>query len=145
MLLSCLRETSKSRGSWWRHQMVTFSLCAGIHRWPVISPNERQSRWALTYSLICAWINRWVNNRDAGDLRHHRGDYDVIAMTIWASIRLWSVQGNQYCDVCYDIVFRGWKLLRKTKKARAVILVIITKTKTHIFPINQYCNLVTNS
>ena len=32
------------------------------------------------FSLICAWINRWVNNRKAGDLRHHRGHYDVIAM-----------------------------------------------------------------
>ena len=27
--------------------------------------------WALMFSLICAWINGWVNNREAGDLRRH--------------------------------------------------------------------------
>ena len=25
-------------------------------------------------SLICAWINGWVNNREAGDLRRHRNE-----------------------------------------------------------------------
>ena len=33
------------------------------------------------FSLICVWINRWVNNRDAGDLRRHRGHYDVSVMS----------------------------------------------------------------
>ena len=32
------------------------------------------------FSLICAWINGWVNNREAGDLRRHRGHYDVNVM-----------------------------------------------------------------
>ena len=32
------------------------------------------------FSLICVWINGWVNNREAGDLRRHRGHYDVIVM-----------------------------------------------------------------
>ena len=31
-----------------------------------------QWRKALMFSLICAWINRWVNNRETGDLRRHR-------------------------------------------------------------------------
>ena len=33
------------------------------------------------FSLICAWINGWVNNREACDLRRHRVHYDVIVMT----------------------------------------------------------------
>ena len=33
------------------------------------------------FSLICAWINDWVNNRKAGDLRRHRAHYDVTVMT----------------------------------------------------------------
>ena len=33
-------------------------------------------------SLICAWINGWVNNREAGDLRHHRAHYDVTVMLV---------------------------------------------------------------
>ena len=32
------------------------------------------------FSLIWAWINGWVNSRDAGDLRRHRAHYDVIVM-----------------------------------------------------------------
>ena len=29
---------------------------------------------------ICVWINGWVNNREAGDLRRYRAHYDVIVM-----------------------------------------------------------------
>ena len=32
------------------------------------------------FSLICARINGWVNNVEAGDLRRHRVHYDVIVM-----------------------------------------------------------------
>ena len=32
------------------------------------------------FYLICSWINNWVNNREIGDLRHHRADYDVTVM-----------------------------------------------------------------
>ena len=35
-------------------------------------------RGAMMFSLICAWINGWVKNRYAGDLRRHRAHYDVI-------------------------------------------------------------------
>ena len=34
----------------------------------------------LWCSLICAWTNRWVNNRNAVDLRRHRAHYDVTVM-----------------------------------------------------------------
>ena len=71
-------------GSWWRHQMETFSallaLCAGNSPVPVNSPHKGQWRGALMFSLICAWINDWVNNREAGDLRRHRGHYGVNVM-----------------------------------------------------------------
>ena len=30
------------------------------------------------FSLICVWINGWVNTREGGDLRRYRGQYDVI-------------------------------------------------------------------
>ena len=33
------------------------------------------------FSLICVWINDWVNNREAGDyLRRYRAHHDVIVM-----------------------------------------------------------------
>ena len=68
----------------------------GIHRWPVNSPHKGQWRGALMFSLICAWINSWVNNREAGDLRRHRVHYDVIVMwgnglsPVWRQGLLWS-------------------------------------------------------
>ena len=68
--------------TWWRHQMETFSallaICAGNS--PVNSPHKGQWRWALMFSLICVWINNWVNNRETGDLRRYRATYDVIVM-----------------------------------------------------------------
>ena len=52
----------------------------GIHRSPVNSPHKGQWCGALMFSLICTWINRWVNNRKAGDLRRNRAHHDVIVM-----------------------------------------------------------------
>ena len=64
--------------------METFSallaICAGNSSVPVNSPHKGQWRGALMFSLICARINDWVNNRKAGDLRRHRVHYDVILM-----------------------------------------------------------------
>ena len=48
------------------------------------SSSEFPSRRPVTRSfdvfLICAWINGWVNNREAGDLGRHRAHLDVIVM-----------------------------------------------------------------
>ena len=70
--------------AWWRHQMETFSALLAfvrwIHRSPVNSPHKGQWRGALIFSLTCARINDWVNNREAGDLRRHRDHYDVLVM-----------------------------------------------------------------
>ena len=70
--------------SWWRHQMEIFSallaFCAGNSPAPVISPHKGQWRGALVFSLICAWINSWANNGDAGDLRRHHAHYDDTVM-----------------------------------------------------------------
>ena len=52
------------------------AICAGNS--PLTAQNQR--RWPLILSLICAWINGWVNNREAGDLRGHSAHYDVTVM-----------------------------------------------------------------
>ena len=64
----------------WRHFPRYWPFVRGIHRSPVNSPHKGQWRGALMFSLICVWINVWVNNREAGDLRRHRVHYDVIVM-----------------------------------------------------------------
>ena len=77
--------SSKLFPVWWRHQMETFSaslpICTGIHRPPVNSPQKVQWLGALMFSLICAWINGWVSNGAAGDLRRHRAHYDPTVMS----------------------------------------------------------------
>ena len=50
------------------------------HRSSVNSPHKGQRRGALMFSLISAWINGWVNNHKAGDLRHHCTHYDVTVL-----------------------------------------------------------------
>ena len=52
----------------------------GIHRFPVNSPHKGQWRGALMFSLIRVWINGWVHNREAGDLRRYLAHYDVTVM-----------------------------------------------------------------
>ena len=54
----------------------------GIHRSSVNSPHKGQWRGALMFSLICLWINDWVNNREAGDLRCYHAHYDVTVMLV---------------------------------------------------------------
>ena len=66
----------------WKHFPRYWTFVRGIHRSPVNSPHKSQWRGALMFSLICAWINCWVNNLEAGDMRRHRTHYDVIAMFI---------------------------------------------------------------
>ena len=43
-------------------------------------------RGALMFSLVCVWINDWVNSREAGDLRRYRAHYDVHVMYVQVSI-----------------------------------------------------------
>ena len=64
----------------WKHFLRYWPFVRGIHRSPVNSPHKDQWRGTLMFSLICAWINVWVNNREAGDLRRHRAHYDVTVM-----------------------------------------------------------------
>ena len=58
---------------------VTGHLC-GEFTGPRWIPHTKASEAELWFSLICVWINSWVNNREAGDLRRYRAHYDVIVM-----------------------------------------------------------------
>ena len=64
----------------WKHFRGYWPFMRGIHRYPVNSPHKGQWRGALMFSLLCVWINGWVNNREAGDLRRYRAHYDVTLM-----------------------------------------------------------------
>ena len=59
---------------------VTAHLCGEFTGPQWNSPHKGQWRGALMFSLICVWINGWVNNHEAGDLRRYRVRFDVIVM-----------------------------------------------------------------
>ena len=82
----------------WKHFRRYWPFVRGIHRSPVNSPHKGQWRGALIFSLICVWINDWVNSRETGDLRRYRVHYDVIVM--W-----WEL-----CDSCWGKCFNKVKL-----------------------------------
>ena len=64
----------------WKHFPRYWPFVRGIHRSPVNSPYKGQWRGTLMLSFICAWINGWINNRKAGDLRCYRAHCDVTVM-----------------------------------------------------------------
>ena len=84
---------------WW-HFPRSWPFVRGIHRSPVNSPHKGQWRGALMFSLICIWINGWVNNREAGDLRRYRAHYDVTVMMFRRggnrspSFVMWKINSN---------------------------------------------------
>ena len=89
---------------WWRHQMEAFSalltLCAGNSPVTGEFPHKGQWRGALMFSLISVWINGWVHNREAGDLRCHRAHHDVTVMWNWELL---------WCQFC-----RRWRQWRQS-------------------------------
>ena len=68
---------------------------------------------ALMFSLICAWINGWLNNRQAGDLKRHRAHYDVTVMInvyaltwSWLQGKRWKLSRNCYFGwICQFLLY----------------------------------------
>ena len=80
----------------WKHFPRYWPFVRGIHRSPVNSPHKGQWRGALMFTLICARINGWVNNCEAGDLRRYHTHYDVTVM-LWPQ---WTCR-NVSWHACY--------------------------------------------
>ena len=90
----------------WKHFPRYWPFVRGIQRSPVNSTHKGQWRGALMFSLIWAWINGWINNHQAGDLRRYRAHYDVIVVkrqvipyysdVTWAPERLRSPETRRY-------------------------------------------------
>ena len=61
------------------------------------------------FSLICAWINGWVNNCNAGDLRRHRVHYDVTVMcSSWkAEVQLPAQKHTCVLSLCWNLSILG--------------------------------------
>ena len=64
----------------WKHFSSYWLILWGIRGSPVNSPHRGQWRGAFMFSLICAWINVWINNGGAGNLKSPRAHYHVIVI-----------------------------------------------------------------
>ena len=70
---------TSSNGSVFR---VTDPLCGELmgHRWIPLTKAGNAELWCFLWAA--PWIDGWVNNREAGDLRRHRTHYDVVVL-VW--------------------------------------------------------------
>ena len=65
----------------WKHFPCYWPSLREIHQSPVNYHHKGQWRGALMFSLIWAWTNGYVNNRNANDLKcRHRAHYDATVM-----------------------------------------------------------------
>ena len=85
--------------AWWRHQMEIFSallaICAGNSPVPGDFPHKGQLRGALMFSLICVWINGWVNPYFPLPKRRRRWQYEKTLLPRWISC---SVMKSLFCQ-----------------------------------------------
>ena len=106
----------------WKHFPRYWPFVREIHRSWVNSPHKGQWRRALMFSLICAWINRWINNPEAGDLRRHRAHHDVTVMhfrTIWSLLSLLALHHNHFDGLaqdCSNSIANALELLKSCTK-----------------------------
>ena len=82
----------------WKHFPRYWPFVRGIHR-STVNSLTKASDAELWCFLICTWINGCVRNHEAGDLRCHRGYYDVTLMIL---------------------IFFSWKLYRKWPDTREI-------------------------
>ena len=87
-----INHTNPRGNSWHNHTNVMTSsngnifallaICA--ENSPVTGqfPAQRPVTRNFMFFFICAWINGWVKNGDAGELRRHRAHYQVTVMKI---------------------------------------------------------------
>ena len=95
----------------WRHQIETFfallAICAGNSPVPGEFPAQRPVTRSFDVFLICVWINDWINNREAGDLRRYRTHYDVIQM-IYMEVALYNRRSPRFI---YLILLINWCII----------------------------------
>ena len=76
---------------------VTGPLCREFtsHRWIPLTKATDVELWCFLWSVPS--INGWVNNREAGNSRHHHAHYDITVM--------WEVWGDPLITTTFCISF----------------------------------------
>ena len=120
----------------WKHFPHYWPFVWGIHRSPMNSPHKGQRRGALMFSFICARINVWINNREAGDLRCHRAHYDVIVMSVFLLVAVeW--RKDKLLSNMHNCVLIKRSIHKIFKQSNPILFCSIVWT-IYPFPQNQY-------
>ena len=105
----------------WKHFPRYWPFVREIHQSPVYSPHKGQWRGK----------NGWVNNRDAGDLRRHSAQYDVIVMI--SKLLIWLAYSNSE-DGEWFVIWYNHPIVRHFIWCFAMY----DPTNTYVY---VYCNL----
>ena len=73
----------------WKHSPRYWLFVRGIHQSSVNSPHKGQWRGALMFSLICAWINGWVN-------KSYGWWFETPSRSLWRHCNGLSVHWNSF-------------------------------------------------
>ena len=97
--------------TWWCHQRetVVMHVVRRVHQSSLNSPHKGQWHGALMFSVICARMNGWVNNREAGtplrSLWCHCNDINKYNSHVFETLRdlmvrhlMWYWNGSQKID-----------------------------------------------
>ena len=87
----------------WKHFPRYWPFVRGILRSQVISLHKGRWRGTLMFSLICARINGWVNNSEAGDLRRHCAHCDVTVMKVAFFVSLYMLFPSDKHHVMWEV------------------------------------------
>ena len=87
-----------------KHFPRNWPLVRGFNRSPVNSTHKGQWHGVFVFSLICVWINGWVNNREAGDLRRYRAHYDFTVMTLLMASSLVITMYAWFAEITHPFV-----------------------------------------
>ena len=128
----------------WKHFPRYWPFVQGIQRSPVNSPHKGQWRGALVFSLICATINGWVNNREGGELWRHCSDsvaeldrnwtyYGIARKVHQLRFSFAFLQRNVIQNVLHVCQRKTWKLWNKIVSFKLLVNKLITKFKSMCF------------
>ena len=81
----------------WKHFPRNWPFVRRIHRSPVNSSHKGQWRGALMFSLICVWINDWVNKQSWGWW------FETLARPLWRHCKESSETGRQQRSIMKSV------------------------------------------
>ena len=103
----------------------------------------------ISVSIDCIWINDWVNNREAGDLRRYRAHYDVIVMNctilytaVTHGICMWLKLFRFNCYILCDVSWWIIKNKRILLVIKSIKIKLLFKNILLSFDTRYICKLV---